>query len=282
IKVPSDRPNWVHKVALYSFDAGGTIGSDFKDLGGFAMAQKVLLPIVHSLGFGAIWLLPIEDRSPYHPRDYYRIRDGLGTPEEYKALISEAHRLGLKVWQDIVPHGGSPEHGRVRGNKPWWLVFDEEGNALNYWCFDFREPEWQRYIEEVAEHYVRTFKIDGFRVDAVGGSRTMNWRRQGFPPSEKVPSNVPADWWRSELAKIGGQVPPLPYERGSLTLREGGLQMLQVIRKATRKHNPDGAILGEVGTAPYMQEADVIYDFALGHNYLMRLRDFSAAEFVWA
>lgn len=56
IKVPPDRPDWVHKVALYSFDAGGTIGSDFRDL------------------------------------------DGLGTPEEYKALISEAHRLGLKVW----------------------------------------------------------------------------------------------------------------------------------------------------------------------------------------
>ncbi|GBC97709.1 hypothetical protein HRbin17_00198 [bacterium HR17] len=144
----------------------------------------------------------------------------------------------------------------MKGNKPWWLVLDEDGNALNYWCFDFREPEWQRYIGEVAEYYVRTFGIDGFRVDAVGGSRTMNWRREGFPPAAKVPSNVPADWWQSELTKVGGQVPPLPYERGSLTLREGGLQRLQVIRQATRKHNPDRAILGEVGIVPSMQEAE--------------------------
>jgi hypothetical protein len=282
IKVPSDRPEWVRKVALYSFHPGGTIGSDFKDLGGFEMARKILLPIVHHLGFGAIWILPIEDAGVYNPRDYYRFQAGLGTPEEYRQLVEEAHRLGMKVWQDIVPHGGQPEFGKVRGNKPWWLVFDEDGNALNYWCFDFREPEWQHYIGEVAEHYVRTFGINGFRVDAVGGSRMMNWRRQSFPPADKVPANVPADWWQSELAKVGGQVPPLPYERGSLTLREGGLQMLRVIRQAAKKHDKEGAILGEVGTVPYMQEADVIYDFALCHNYLVRLRNFSPAEFVWA
>ncbi len=282
IKVPADRPDWVHKVALYSFHPGGTIGSDFKDLGGFEMARRILLPIVHKLGFKAIWLLPIEDLGVYHPRDYYRFQVGLGSEDEYHALVSEAKKLGMKVWQDIVPHGGRPEFGKVRGNKPWWLVFDEDGNALNYWCFDFREPEWQRYIGEVAEHYVRSFGIDGFRVDAAGGSRIMNWRRRGFPTAEKVPANVPADWWQSELAKVGGQVPALPYERGSLTLREGGLQMLNAIRKATRKHNPEGAILGEVGIVPYMQEADVIYDFALCHTYLPRLRNYSPAEFVWA
>ncbi|MCS7254796.1 MAG: alpha-amylase family glycosyl hydrolase [Armatimonadetes bacterium] len=282
IKVPSDRPEWVSKAALYSFHPGGTIGSDFKDLGGFEMSRRILLPIIYKLGFSAVWLLPIEDLGVYHPRDYYRFQAGLGTADEYRALVSEAKKLGMKVWQDIVPHGGRPEFGKIRGNKPWWLVFDEDGNALNYWCFDFREPEWQRYIGEVAEHYARNFGIDGFRVDAVSGSRITNWRRKGFPPAEKVPANVPADWWQSELAKVSGQVPPLPYERGSLTLREGGLQMLNVIRQAVRKHNPEGAILGEVSPVPYMQEADVIYDFSLCHSYLPRLRNFSPAEFVWA
>ena len=282
IKVPADRPKWVNEVALYSFHPGGTIGSNFLDLGGFAMAKRHLLPIIRWLGFSAIWLLPIEDRGVYNPRDYYRFQEGLGTEEEYRQLVDEAHRLGMKVWQDIVPHGGTPEHGKVRGNKPWWLVFDEDGNALNYWCFDFREPDWQRYIGQVAEHYVKTFGIDGFRVDAVGGSRMMNWRRKGFPPAEKVPDNVPADWWQKGLAEAGGQVPMLPYERGSLTLREGGLQMLRVIRQATKRFNPDGAILGEVEPVPYMQEADVIYDFTLCHRHLMRLREVSPAEFVFA
>lgn len=282
IKVPVDRPEWVRKTALYSFHPGGTIGSNCLDLGGFAMAKRVLLPIVHQLGFGAIWLLPLEETGIYNPRDYYRFQDGLGTAEEYQQLVAEAHRLGLRVWQDIVPHGGMPEYGKDRGNKPWWLVFDEDGNAFNYWCFDFREPEWQRYIGQVAEHYVQTFSLDGFRVDAVGGSRTTNWRRRGFPPAQKVPANVPSDWWRSELEKVGGEVPPLPYERGSLTLREGGLQMLRSIRQASRRVHPEGAILGEVDTVPYMQEADAIYDFALCHRYLMRLRDVSPGEFVWA
>ncbi|MCS7264542.1 MAG: alpha-amylase family glycosyl hydrolase [Armatimonadetes bacterium] len=282
IKVPTDRPQWVKKVALYSFHPGGTIGSDFKDLGGFEMSRRILLPIIQKLGFSAIWLLPIEDLGVYHPRDYFQFQSGLGDDNEYRALVKDAKKLGMKVWQDIVPHGGRPEFGKVRGNKPWWLIFDEDGNAFNYWCFDFREPEWQRYIGEVAEHYVRNFGIDGFRVDAVGGSRTTNWRRKGFPNSEKVPNNIPADWWQKELAKVSGQVPPLPYERGSLTLREGGLQMLNVIRQATRKHNPEGAVLGEVAFVPYMQEADVIYDFDLCHLFLPRLRNHSTAEFVFA
>jgi hypothetical protein len=282
IKVPADRPKWTREVALYSFHPGGTIGSNCLDLGGFAMAKRILLPVVRQLGFGAIWLLPLESGGIYNPQDYYRFQEGLGTAEEYRQLVAEAHRLGVRVWQDLVPHGGTPEAGMLRGNRPWWLVLDEDGNAFSYWCFDFREPEWQQYIGQVAEHYARSFGIDGFRVDAAGGSRTTTWRRRGFPPAGKVPANVPPDWWRSELTKVGGEVPPLPYERGSLTLREGGLHMLRTIRQSVRRVNPDGAVLGEVDTVPYMQEADVVYDFALCHRYLVKLRDVSPAEFVWA
>lgn len=281
IKVPADRPAWVRQVALYSFHPGGTIGSGAQDLGGFSAAKKELLPRVKQLGFGAIWVLPIEDRSMYWPRDYYKFQDGLGSAQDYRELVSEAHRLGLKVWQDNVPHGGSPAFGRQRGDKPWWLVFDEKGDALDYWCFDFREPEWQRLIARVADYYVREFGVDGFRVDAVGGSHAMNWRRAGFPPADHVPANVPAEWWRESLAAAGGPVPALPYERGSLTLREGGLQMLHAIRQAVRRHQPQtGALLGEVQGAPYMQEADVVYDFQLAHGMLLQIRQRSPGEFA--
>ncbi|MFW6163418.1 MAG: alpha-amylase family glycosyl hydrolase [Planctomycetota bacterium] len=51
----------------------------------------------------------MEYRSPYWPLDYYRFMDGLGTAEKHKKLVAKAHELGLKVLQDIVPHGGAPQ-----------------------------------------------------------------------------------------------------------------------------------------------------------------------------
>jgi glycosidase len=281
LRVPANRPAWVAQSVLYCLHPGGTIGSGFTDLGGFAVAQKELLPRIRELGCGAVWLLPLEDKSCYHPRDYYKFMPGLGTPAEYKSFVTAAHQLGLKVWQDLVPHGGSPDCGPVRGDLPWWLVFDEQGNAQNYWCFDFREPGWQDRIFRVADYYVREYGIDGFRVDAVGGSHIMNWRREGFPVADKTPDNVPSDWWRSSLAKVGGKVPALPYERGSLTMREGGMQMLHGIRTAVRKLKPeDGAVLAEVQRPPYMQECDVLYDFDFAHRLVLNARRMPAEKFV--
>ncbi len=272
LKVPDNRPLWVFENALYSFHPNGTIGSGFTDLGGFTAARQHLVPRVKQLGAGAIWLLPLEDRGCYWPRDYYKFQDGLGTEAEYRSLVQDIHAQGMRVWQDLVPHGGSPAFGPLRNDLPWWLVFDENGDAQNYWCFDFREPGWQDRIFKVVEHYMRSFSIDGFRVDAVGGSHIMNWRRAGFPAANKVPGNVPAAWWKASLEKIGGQVPPLPYERGSLTLREGGLQMLHGIRDTVRSAQPDGAVLGEVQRAPYMQECDVLYDFDFSLRLLLQGR----------
>ncbi|KPK62957.1 MAG: hypothetical protein AMK73_05535, partial [Planctomycetes bacterium SM23_32] len=281
LHVPPSRPDWVRDAVLYSFHPGGTIGSGFRDLGGFTAARENLLPIVERLGMGAVWALPIEDRSCYWPRDYYRFQPGLGSPQEYRALVDAAHEAGIRFWQDIVPHGGTPAFGQVRGNKPWWLAFDENGDAQSYWCWDFGEPHWQQYIAGVAAHYVRVFGIDGYRIDACGGNRITNWRRAGFPPRDPTPANVPEDYWDVSLDEVGGEVPALSYERGSLGRRQGGMEMIRTIREAVRLHQPEtGAVLAEVENNPYMQEADVVYDFGLAHSVFPRLRRTDPAEGV--
>jgi cyclomaltodextrinase len=64
------------------------------------------------LGVTIIWLMPIHPigqekkkgsiGSPYAVRDYYGINPDYGTKEDFKKLISEAHRRGMKVIIDIV------------------------------------------------------------------------------------------------------------------------------------------------------------------------------------
>lgn len=155
--VPNDRSPWFCEAIIYSMHPGGTTGSKCRDLGGFLPTSEIL-PHIKKTGCNTIWLMPLEDRSIYWPRDYYKFQRGLGSteakaPEEYKMLVGKAHQLGLKVIQDNVPHGGSNTNDRAKQH-PYWLVQNEDGSTLDYWCFDFNWPSWIQYISDVARFYV--------------------------------------------------------------------------------------------------------------------------------
>lgn len=250
LKVPADRPEWVQDAILYCFHPGGTIGSNFKDLGGFKNATEYLLPTIPKLGANAIWIMPVEQKSPYWPFDYYKFMDGLGTPDEYKALVKRAHELKLRVWQDMVPHGGSPQAVHNKAH-PEFMLRREDGSNLNYWLNDFALPEWQKFMAGVATHYCREYGVDGYRVDACGGSKEPNWN------------------------------PDIPYARASHALLWGGIGMLGGIRKAVREACPkDGSILAEAENARLLGVCDAQYDFNLCYNVLHQWRKMPAAEFV--
>lgn len=245
---PEDRPEWLKRVILYSFHPGGTIGSNCQDLGGFK-AATAFLPHIADLGCNAIWLMPLEDQSIYCPRDYYKFQEGLGTPEAYKALTAKAHELGMRVWQDCVPHGGRNNCPRAQAH-PEWLVQNEDGTTLPYWCFDFNWPAWVDYMANVASFYTREYGLDGFRIDAVGGSHIPNWN------------------------------PAIPYARASLSQSQGGFAMQRAIRGAVRAVRPDGAILAEVGEDVFGATSDAVYDFDLCYSVLHNYRRDTPEVFV--
>ena len=250
LKVPADRPPWVEGAILYEFHPGGTIGSGFRDLGGFKTAREKLLPTLPALGVTAIWIQPIEYRSPYWPLDYYRFMDGLGTADDYKALVRRAKELGLNVIQDLVPHGGAP-HAVHNKAHPEFMLRREDGSTLNYWLNDFARPDWQDFIGKVAAHYVRDYGVEGYRVDACYGSKELNWD------------------------------PKVSYARASHARMWGGLGMLKRIRDEVKKLNPkDGAILAEVESARHAAVSDFVYDFGLCYHVLHQWRKMPAAEFV--
>ena len=245
---PEDRPDWLKRVILYSFHPGGTIGSTCLDLGGFN-AATAFLPHIRGLGCNAVWLMPLEDKSIYWPRDYYRFQEGLGTPDDYTALTAKAHALGLRVWQDCVPHGGCNEYPRAKEH-PEWLAQNEDGSTLYYWCFDFNWPTWIDYMSNVVSFYTRTYGLDGFRIDAVGGSKIPNWN------------------------------PAIPYARASHAQAQGGLAMQRALRKAVKAVRPDGANLAEAGESIHGAVSDSTYDFSLCYSVLHDFHRSPAEEFV--
>lgn len=247
--VPADRPDWFRDAVLYSFHPGGTIGGQFRDLGGFTAARG-LLDHIAALGANAIWIMPIEDASVYSPRDYYKFQPGLGTAEEYRALVDRAHQLGLHVLQDCVPHGGRNDYPRAKEH-PEWLAYEEDGSTLPYWCYDFNWPTWRHYMAGVARHYVTKFDVDGYRVDAVGGSRIPNWN------------------------------PKIPYARASHAQLQGGLNMLRSLRSAVKQSKPrEGGLLAEVQGSVYGTVSDAVYDFTGCYQAFQDVRKLPAEQYV--
>ena len=97
------------------------------------------------LGVTALWLTPVleNDRpadggkhSTYHGyaiTDYYRVDPRFGTNEEYKALVDECHKKGLKVVMDMIFNHCGDYH-------PWakHTRIDENGKTIK----DYPSKDW--------------------------------------------------------------------------------------------------------------------------------------------
>lgn len=82
--------------------------------GGDIAGIRRKLPYIRDLGFDALWITPpvrnqwinpyISTRGyhGYWAQDFTTVDPHFGTLEEYRAMVEEAHRLGLRVIQDIV------------------------------------------------------------------------------------------------------------------------------------------------------------------------------------
>ena len=245
---PSDRPKWMKESILYTISPRGTRDADRHDGRGFK-GIEAYLDAIAALGCDVIWLQPIEDKSPYHPRDYRKLQSGIGSVADFKSLVSAAHGKGMRVWNDIVPHGGDTNTVRYLEHPEWYAV-QEDGTVPDYWACDFNWPEWAEYMADVADYWMRLGGLDGFRVDAAFGARYPNWN------------------------------PAIPYARASFARLQGGFRMQRALRSAVMKVNSQGAILAEAEAGAFNAVSDATWDFTLGESVLPFLRERTAAEAV--
>ena len=113
--------------------------------GGDLEGLRQHLDYFNDLGVTALWLTPVleNDRpadggkhSTYHgyaTTDYYRVDPRFGTNEEYKALVDECHKKGLKVVMDMIFNHCGDYH-------PWakHTRIDENGKTIK----DYPSKDW--------------------------------------------------------------------------------------------------------------------------------------------
>ncbi|MFD7434873.1 glycoside hydrolase family 13 protein [Streptomyces sp. NPDC059861] len=200
-------PDWWRQAVIYQVYPRSFADADGDGLGDLrGITQR--LPHLAALGVDALWLSPFYPSEladgGYDVADHRDVDPRLGTLDDFGAMVTEAHRLGLKVLVDIVPNHSSHQHvwfqealragpgsaardryvfrdGRgARGELPptdWQSVFG--GSAWRrvpdgQWylhLFAPQQPDLNWENEEVRADFRTTLRfwsdrgVDGFRVD---------------------------------------------------------------------------------------------------------------------
>jgi glycosidase len=143
---------------------------------------------IASMGFKNIWLLPIfyhTGDNVYEPIDQGVIDPRYGGEEGAVSFINKAHKLGLRVLFDLVPHGPRPEYPFAKEHDDW-ISKDKKGNNQIEWecvSFDYNNPEYYNYTVNLLEYYASEFGLDGSRIDCSMGGLS-NWQPvDGLRPS---------------------------------------------------------------------------------------------------
>jgi len=156
------------------------------------------------LGVNILWLMPIHPTgekmkkgsigSPFAVRDFYAINPNYGTTNDFKRLIEESHKRGMKVVMDIV--AGQTAWDSVLMEHPEFYLKNANGEIIPpdpAWTdvagLNYANPEVRRYMIGMMAYWLKDFGVDGFRCD--------------------VSPTVPVDFWeaaRAELEKINPEV----------------------------------------------------------------------------
>ena len=166
------------KGSLRIYEAHVGMAQEELKLGSFVEFTDKVLPRIAALGYNAVQLMAIMEHPyagsfGYHVSNFYAVSSRFGTPEELKALIDQAHALGLIVLLDII-HSHA-----VKNTQEGLSLFD--GTDYQYFhagprgqhvawdslLFDYSKYEVQRFLLSNVRFWLEEYHFDGFRFDGV-------------------------------------------------------------------------------------------------------------------
>jgi len=136
---------------------------------------------IAELGVNCLWLTPVFPSPSYHGYDatsLFEINPRLGTKEDFKELVEQAHARDMRVLMDFVPNHWSSQHPtfveatRDRDSQYFhWYTFERWPDG--YKCFftskglpqiNLRYAPARQHVLDAAKYWLE-FGVDGYRVD---------------------------------------------------------------------------------------------------------------------
>ena len=139
--------------------------------GTWTAAHKVL-PAIAEDGITILEIMPVAEFPGafgwgYDGTGLFAPTHLYGTPDEFRAFVDEAHRLGLGITLDVVYNHVGPDGNYLKEFSPAYFTnrYDNEwGEAIN---FDGADSEAVReFFISNAACWIEEFHLDGLRLDA--------------------------------------------------------------------------------------------------------------------
>ncbi len=182
---PEKPYQWKHKppvrdknFAPLIYEAHVGMATENYGVGSYEEFRKNVLPGIKESGYNTLQLMAIQEHPyygsfGYHVSSFFAASSRFGSPDELKALIDEAHGMGLFVIMDIVhSHAVKNEvegisryegstyqffHQGTRGDHPAW---DSR-------CFDYGKNQVLHFLLSNCKFWLDEYQFDGYRFDGV-------------------------------------------------------------------------------------------------------------------
>src|SRR5690348_5718746 len=141
-----------------TFTREGTYRAIIDKLDHIADTGITALELMPLADFPGRWNWGYDGVLPYAPDSAY------GRPEDLKALIDAAHARGMMVFIDVVYNHFGPEGNYLGRIAPQFFT-----DAQTPWggAIDYRVPEVRQFVVQNVLHWLRDYRFDGLRLDAV-------------------------------------------------------------------------------------------------------------------
>ena len=177
-------------LSIYEVHAGSWRRHDERDgrMLSWAELTEQLIPYALDMGFTHIELLPVMEYPfggswGYQPLGLFAPTARHGTPQDFAAFVNACHNAGLGVILDWVPaHFPTDPHGlgRFDGTALYEYANPLEGFHQDWdtYIYNLGRTEVHGFMIASALHWLRTFHVDGLRVDAVASMLYRDYSRE--------------------------------------------------------------------------------------------------------
>ena len=181
---PAKPYRWKHKGPgkrehpfIYECHIG--MSSEEEKVSTFNEFRENVLPKIIKDGYDTIQIMALQEHPyygsfGYQVSNFYALSSRFGTPEDFKALVDEAHGAGIAVVMDIV-HSHSVDNeleglGDFDGKDGDMYFYSGDRGRHPAWgsrCFDYGRHETQHFLLSNCKFWMEEYHIDGFRFDGV-------------------------------------------------------------------------------------------------------------------